>query len=398
MPAPTSRRRLVSTAEAEINCERSFAAVFQVEAVAKLCLAHGIPHVVNNAYGVQSAALCARVSRACRVGRVDVLVQSTDKNFLVPVGGAVAALPRAPRAAEGGGSPPEYEGVVFRDMAARYPGRAAASAHVDLMITLLHLGQQGWERVLAEREEMYAYLKAQMEVAAADLGERLLHTPQNPISIAMTVDSLGERLRQRQEAQQAQPDSCDNASRAAPVRASEASHPEPPCSSNTPSSTGGRHDADGAAHITLHSVNIGPAKSGQPATGNGATCSHTADTPLDPPVPAAEESAGVGREAGEGQREEPGGAGGGRAGGRGSGVSGTTATVLGALLWQRHVSGVRVVRRGVRQTVAGVPFDGYGSSSDEYGHDYLTAAAALGETREDVDRFVAKLRKCWALV
>lgn len=124
-----------------------------------MCQAHGIPHVVNNAYGVQSAFISDRLSRACRVGRVDVLVQSTDKNFLVPVGGAVAALPRAPRCgAEDGGSAPEYEGQVFRDMAARYPGRAAAAAHVDLMITLLHLGERGWLQTLQKREQMFAYL------------------------------------------------------------------------------------------------------------------------------------------------------------------------------------------------------------------------------------------------
>lgn len=135
-------------------------ACLQVEAVARLCAAHGIPHVVNNAYGVQSASICSRICRACRVGRVDVLVQSTDKNFLVPVGGAVAALPRAPRpAAAEGEQPPEYEGVVFRDMAARYPGRAAAAAHVDLMITLLHLGERGWLQVLSERKQMFRYLQ-----------------------------------------------------------------------------------------------------------------------------------------------------------------------------------------------------------------------------------------------
>lgn len=132
----------------------------QVEVVARICKAHGIPHVVNNAYGVQSAFICDRLSRACRVGRVDVVVQSTDKNFLVPVGGAVAALPRAPRGgADDEGAAPEYEGVVFRDMAARYPGRAAAAAHVDLMMTLLHLGERGWLQVLQEREQIFVYLR-----------------------------------------------------------------------------------------------------------------------------------------------------------------------------------------------------------------------------------------------
>jgi O-phospho-L-seryl-tRNASec:L-selenocysteinyl-tRNA synthase len=50
---------------------------------AKLCKEHGITHIVNNAYGVQSAALCRLITAACRKGRVDAIVQSTDKNFMV---------------------------------------------------------------------------------------------------------------------------------------------------------------------------------------------------------------------------------------------------------------------------------------------------------------------------
>jgi O-phospho-L-seryl-tRNASec:L-selenocysteinyl-tRNA synthase len=61
---------------------------------ARLCAELGCGHVINNAYGVQSAALCAAVTAACRRGRVDAFVQSTDKNFLVPVGGAIVASPR----------------------------------------------------------------------------------------------------------------------------------------------------------------------------------------------------------------------------------------------------------------------------------------------------------------
>lgn len=33
------------------------------------------------------------ISEACRIGRVDLFVQSTDKNFLVPIGGAVVCGP-----------------------------------------------------------------------------------------------------------------------------------------------------------------------------------------------------------------------------------------------------------------------------------------------------------------
>ncbi|CAI5490144.1 unnamed protein product [Closterium sp. Naga37s-1] len=62
-----------------------------VESIARLCARLSIPHVINNAYGVQSAAISAAITRAWRRGRVDAVVQSTDKNFLVPVGGAVVA-------------------------------------------------------------------------------------------------------------------------------------------------------------------------------------------------------------------------------------------------------------------------------------------------------------------
>ena len=62
--------------------------------MAKLCQQAGIAHIINNAYGVQSAALCAQVCSAWRKGRVDAVVQSTDKNFHVPVGGAIIAARR----------------------------------------------------------------------------------------------------------------------------------------------------------------------------------------------------------------------------------------------------------------------------------------------------------------
>jgi O-phospho-L-seryl-tRNASec:L-selenocysteinyl-tRNA synthase len=57
-----------------------------VDKVAKLCKASNIYHVINNAYGLQCAKTSKLINRACVVGRVDAIVCSTDKNFLVPVG------------------------------------------------------------------------------------------------------------------------------------------------------------------------------------------------------------------------------------------------------------------------------------------------------------------------
>jgi hypothetical protein len=74
--------------------------------VARLCARLGVPHIINNAYGVQCRALCAAITAAARRGRVDAVVQSSDKNFMVPVGGALVCGPArayAPPAAGGGG-------------------------------------------------------------------------------------------------------------------------------------------------------------------------------------------------------------------------------------------------------------------------------------------------------
>ena len=57
-----------------------------VDEVAKLCAKANVNHVINNAYGLQCPKTCKLINRACVVGRVDAIVCSTDKNFLVPVG------------------------------------------------------------------------------------------------------------------------------------------------------------------------------------------------------------------------------------------------------------------------------------------------------------------------
>lgn len=57
-----------------------------VDKVAKLCAEKDVYHVINNAYGLQCAQTSKLMNRACVVGRVDAIVCSTDKNFLVPVG------------------------------------------------------------------------------------------------------------------------------------------------------------------------------------------------------------------------------------------------------------------------------------------------------------------------
>ncbi|XP_022083546.1 O-phosphoseryl-tRNA(Sec) selenium transferase-like isoform X2 [Acanthaster planci] len=223
----------------------------RLEEIAKLCKDSGVGHVVNNAYGVQSSKCMHLIQQAARVGRVDAFVQSTDKNFLVPVGGSIIA-----------GTDEKFVDKI----AQTFPGRASASPTIDLFITFLSLGAEGYKKLLKERKEMYSYLQDELKTVAEGHGERLLRMPHNPISMAMT---LGLQL--------------------------------------------------------------------------------------------------------EDDRKE--------------------VSEVGSMLFKRNVSGARVVPRGVTKTIGGYDFTGYGSHCNDYPTGYLTVAAAIGITKEDVDLFVKRLDK-----
>ncbi|KAL7880167.1 hypothetical protein SRHO_G00024210 [Serrasalmus rhombeus] len=69
-------------------------------------------------------------------------------------------------------------------------GRASASPSLDVLITLLTLGASGYKKLLSERKELYTHLAQELKALAERHGERLLHTPHNPISLAMSLDGL----------------------------------------------------------------------------------------------------------------------------------------------------------------------------------------------------------------
>ncbi|MEQ2292217.1 hypothetical protein AMECASPLE_020821, partial [Ameca splendens] len=61
--------------------------------------------------------------------------------------------------------------------------RASASPSLDVLITLLTLGANGYKKYLSERKEIYSFLVEELKNLASAHGERLLHTPHNPISL-----------------------------------------------------------------------------------------------------------------------------------------------------------------------------------------------------------------------
>ncbi len=66
---------------------------------------------------------------------------------------------------------------------------------------------------------------------------------------------------------------------------------------------------------------------------------------------------------------------------------------FGAMLFQRCVSGTRVVPRNETKEIGGQIFHGYGSSVEEYPHAYMTAACAIGVSRAEVKEFFLRLDK-----
>ena len=68
------------------------------------------------------------------------------------------------------------------------------------------------------------------------------------------------------------------------------------------------------------------------------------------------------------------------------------ATFLGGYLFNRRVSGVRVVAGGKTQTVADISFNNYGSHVDNYPVlPYFTAAATIGQSADEIRIFLARL-------
>ena len=332
-----------------------------VVAVARLCAAAGVGHIINNAYGVQSAALCAAVAAAWRRGRVDAVVQSTDKNFMVPVGGAVIAarrgathlvscccccpLTKPQQASQPTNQPADrptnhvppatHPRCLPQVDAVRtlYPGRASMSPLLDLLITLLHWGAAGWRRVLQERERLYPAAAAALRSFAEQQGERVLHTPGNPISLGLTLTTLG---------------------------GSEGSSGSQPATAAAAEEEAGGEEA--AAE----------------ATAAAAAAASTAIAAL-----IVDGSSGSRVEPPSSSAATP------------PPTNTTSITFLGSMLFQRCVSGTRVVARGRRQQVGGLPFEGYGAHCDAYPVDYLTVAAALGGTEDEVAELVRRLGTCF---
>jgi O-phospho-L-seryl-tRNASec:L-selenocysteinyl-tRNA synthase len=142
-----------------------------VKEIAKIAQEHDVPHVINNAYGVQSREIMKRIRSAVDAGRVDAVVQSTDKNFLTPIGGAIVAAP---------------EQETLDEISEQYAGRATAAPATQFLAAVLALGIKNYENLRDEQGKNREYLEENLKKVAEEYGERVLNV-YNPIACAMSL-------------------------------------------------------------------------------------------------------------------------------------------------------------------------------------------------------------------
>ncbi|MHA2140868.1 MAG: O-phosphoseryl-tRNA(Sec) selenium transferase [Candidatus Thorarchaeota archaeon] len=145
-----------------------------VKEIARLCNDRAIPLVVNNAYGVQSKNVMARLSSAIDAGRVDAIIQSSDKNFLAPVGASVLVSPN--------------EEVVERT-AESYAGRASAAPVAQTLAALLAIGRDRYTVLRDEQMKNKLALEKKLNEIAEVIDQRILAV-ENPVASAMTLNGL----------------------------------------------------------------------------------------------------------------------------------------------------------------------------------------------------------------
>lgn len=260
-----------------------------VDEIAKLCKEANIGHVINNAYGLQCEYISKLINRACVIGRVDAIVQSTDKNFMVPVGGAIVVSPT-------------HEFIA--NFSGNYPGRASMTPILDLFVTLLSMGETGYKKLLTARKRLLAVVKDKMLALSERFRIPLLESPRNSISLAFCLDELCLIEEENEKITTA-------AAAAVPATEPIVEKRAPEPNSSTP--------ADSSAAITY----------------------------------------------------------------------------LGSMLFQRGISGLRVVAQTSKvNTISGkYQFPQWGSHSTVNSHHYFTVAVSIGLTEEEVDRFIDVLTK-----
>ena len=149
-----------------------------IEEISRICKENNIFHVVNNAYGIYCTKIIDILNKANKVGNMTLIISSTDKNFMVPVGGAFVYSSNAD---------------MIEKLKKNYPGRASISPLLDLFISFLEMGKNKYKKLISDRKDKYKILIKRMGEIAEKYGEKIVSLNNNKISILFTLGKIVEK-------------------------------------------------------------------------------------------------------------------------------------------------------------------------------------------------------------
>ena len=145
-----------------------------IKEISKFAKKNDLVHIVINAYGVQSPEWMKLIRVGIDAGRVDAIIQSTDKNVLTPVGGAIIASPSE---------------EIITKISQAYAGRASAAPIVNFLISMLSLGIEGYQKLLREQQHNRKLLENKLKGVAEKINEKILDVF-NPVAVAVSLNNL----------------------------------------------------------------------------------------------------------------------------------------------------------------------------------------------------------------
>ena len=95
------------------------------------------------------------IVEADQKGIIDAIVSSTDKNFMVPVGGSIIYNTNQKNHRIDKKTPRTN---MIEKINKFYPGRASSGPIIDLFITYLQMGENTLKALLAQRKDNFDYL------------------------------------------------------------------------------------------------------------------------------------------------------------------------------------------------------------------------------------------------
>ena len=146
----------------------------EIKEISKFAKEKDLVHIIVNAYGVQSPEWMGLIRSAIDAGKVDAVIQSTDKNFLTPVGASLIASPDKEK---------------IKKISKTYAGRASASPVVNFLISMLSLGKKGYEKLIKDQQENRKFLEEKLNTLANKINERVMDIF-NPVAVSMTLNHL----------------------------------------------------------------------------------------------------------------------------------------------------------------------------------------------------------------